>query len=273
MREVSLPVKVDDKTLPEPTYEMKTYYMMYPHEIIAYLFNQGGLHIDPEEVRHFWRTSRQNKEPWALHSKASESHIPLGFYGDGATLIFKYGKHESVIGLFMSLPLWRPRSVRCSRFLLFVIEEASLWRHHTLNCILRKLVWSYNLLDSGIHPSMGMGGERLPTDMQKVAGQKICNSGAVFSCTEIRGDWSWIKKIFRCKASWQGRHTCHQCSAKSVGPYSERYYNFEGATWDVDPGENYTLRFADFLNNQLPSDGICYLVSFLKLFISLHPDS
>ena len=145
---------------------------MYPHEIIAYLFNQGGLHIDPEEVRHFWRTSRQNKEPWALHSKASESHIPLGFYGDGATLIFKYGKHESVIGLFMSLPLWRPRSVRCSRYLLFVIEEASLWRHHTLNCILRKLVWSYNLLDSGIHPSMGMGGERLPTDMQKVAGQK-----------------------------------------------------------------------------------------------------
>lgn len=255
LRKVLLPVKVNDKTQKAPTFEMATYHLMYPHEIIAHLFN-SGINIDKEAVRHFWRMSKANLEPWALFSKASESHIPLGLYGDGATVTFRCGKQESVLGLFMDLPLWRPKSVRASRFLLCVIEEAKLWKWHTLNLILREVVWSFNLLDTGLHPSVGMQGGELPPDMLKVANTNICKNGNVFTVTEIRGDWSWMKKIFRFHASWQGRSTCHLCAAKSVGPYSDRYYNFESASWETDRGE-YTL--AQFLNTEMPSVGVCHL--------------
>ena len=176
MRPVELPVKVNDKTREQPIYEMATYYMMYPHEIISYLY-KSGLEIDQKAVQHFWRTSCSNGEQWALFSKASESHVPLGFYGDGATMILKYGKQESVIGLFMNLPLWRPKTVRCSRFLLFAIEEARLWKFHSLNIVLRHIVWSFNLLYSGLHPAVGMKGEQLPPDMIRLANTPICENG------------------------------------------------------------------------------------------------
>ena len=245
-----------------PTYEMATYYMMYPHEIISYLY-KSGLEIDKKAVQHFWRTSRSNGEQWALFSKASESHVPLGFYGDGATMILKYGKQESVIGLFMNLVLWRPKTVRCSRFLLFTIEEARLWKFHSLNIVLRQIVWSFNLLYSGLHPAVGMRGEQLPPDMMRLANTPICENRDVFTVTEIRGDWSWMKKILRMRASWQGRSTCHLCSAKSTGPYSDRYYNFESASWDVQPFE-YSL--AQFLNVEMPTEGICHLDMFSIIF-------
>lgn len=254
MRNISLPVKVNDKTDKQATFEMATYQIMYPHEIIAFLY-KSGLKIDKKDIQTYWRTSRANKEPWAVFSKASEAHVPLGFYGDGATITTKYGKQESVVGLFMNLVLWSPQSVRSSRFLLCCIEEAALWKWHTLTVILREIVWSYNLLDSGFHPSMMLNGEAVPPDMLKKANTKICEDGTVFSVTEIRGDWSWMKKIFRFRASWQGNYTCHQCAAKSVGPYTERYYNFESASWDVNPG-GYEL--AEFLNTEMPSVGICH---------------
>ena len=254
MREISLPVKVNDKTEKHATFEMATYHMMYPHEIIAFLY-KSGLKIDMKDVQTYWRTSRANKEPWAVFSKATEAHVPLGFYGDGATITTKYGKQESVVGLFMNLVLWSPHSVRSSRFLLCCIEEGALWKWHTLTVILREIVWSYNLLDSGFHPSVMLNGEAVPPDMLKKAKTKICEDGTVFSVTEIRGDWSWMKKIFRFRASWQGNYTCHQCAAKSIGPYAERYYNFESATWDVNPG-GYEL--AEFLITDMPNVGICH---------------
>ena len=235
---------------------------MYPHEIISYLY-KSGLEIDKKAVKHFWRTSRSNGEQWALFSKASESHVPLGFYGDGAAMILKYGKQESVIGLFMNLPLWRPKTVRCSRFLLFTIEEARLWKFHSLNIVLRHIVWSFNLLYSGLHPAVGMRGEQLPPDMMRLANTPICENLDVFTVTEIRGDWSWMKKILRIRASWQGHSTCHLCSAKSTGPYSDRYYNFESASWDVQPFE-YSL--AQFLNVEMPTEGICHLDMFSIIF-------
>lgn len=115
-------MKVSDKTEKHATFEMATYHMMYPHEIIAFLY-KSGLKIDMKDVQTYWRTSRANKEPWAVFSKASEAHVPLGFYGDGATITTKYGKQESVAGLFMNLVLWSPQSVRSSRFLLCCIER------------------------------------------------------------------------------------------------------------------------------------------------------
>ena len=216
-------------------------------------------------------TNRDWKSTWKTFKHIGEHHVPTKnhgpcsarpvrpmspwFYGDGATITTKYGKQESVAGLFMNLVLWSPQSVRSSRFLLCCIEEAALWKWHTLTVILREIVWSYNLLDSGFHPSVMLNGEAVPPDMLKKAKTKICEDGTVFSVTEIRGDWSWMRKIFRFRASWQGNYTCHQCAAKSIGSYEDRYYNFESASWDVNPG-GYDL--AEFLNTEMPSVGICH---------------
>lgn len=248
---ISIPVKVQDKTQDNPSYVMEEYPILDPHSVVKYMWG-AGLRVPMSEVQEFWDRSRQNNEPWSLFSKASSAHIPLGIYGDGATMKMNYGKQESIIGLYLNLPLWRPKSVRGSRWLLFCIEEDRLWHHFTLNRVLREIVWSCNQLYSGVHASVGAGGERLPPALEHLAGTQVCE-GAVFAVVEIRGDWSWMKKIFRYyQTSWNGRNTCHGCGATGKGPYSDRYYNFEGANWD-----DHDFSLGEFLTKRMPPKGVC----------------
>ena len=234
---------------------MQKWPIMDVHTIFAFLWNKSGLQIPAGEVENYWRKSRANGEPWACQSTASEHHIPLGLYGDSATIVMKYGLKESVCGVFASLPLYRPASVRMSRFLITAIPEDKLWMHHTMNHILRRVVWSCNCLYRNVHPSCGPAGESLPPGLAMLAGTPITTCGAVFTVTEVRGDWAWHRKLFRF-LGWTSHSMCYQCDAKSAGDSANRYYNFNDGSW-ID--RDYSLM--QFIAKQLPPEGVCTLAA------------
>ena len=69
---------------------------------------------------------------------------------------------EKMIGLFLNLPLWRPRSIRVSRFLLTCVQEELLVGRTTLDCLWRHIVWACNVLHDGRWPHTGPNGEPMP---------------------------------------------------------------------------------------------------------------
>lgn len=246
---ISIPVKDTDAA---NGFKMEKYPIIYPHSVIDYLWNHGGLRIPPEKVAEYWAHLRQFGDPYAVNSEASSSHIPLGLFGDGARVTTTFDQ-ESLVGIFMSIPLWRPRSVRAGRFLLFAIKESELYMHHTLNTIFRSIVWSCNSLWDSRHPTVDLHGQPLTGKLAQVAGNPICAD--CFAVTEIRGDWSWLKKIFRFanKTSWNGLHTCHLCPARSAGGWDQLYWNFDGA-WTR---QEFSL--CEFFAHRMPEAGVCAL--------------
>ena len=160
---------------------------------------------------------------------------------------------EKMVGIFVNVPLYRPRSVRCSRWLLCTVQEELLYSHHTLDCIFRYLTWAFNQLYTGKFPTCGPDGEALTGKAASRAGQWVCPKNKLtFQVTEIRGDWLWHKQVFRFRSSWKGgsnQPVCFKCKAWSKGPVNQLFYNIE---------ENSPLWYteyptvADFLVEQCP---------------------
>lgn len=200
--------------------------MVYPHRILAYLFDEVGLQIPSSDVQQYWNHAREMGEPWACQHPASENHIPLGLHGDAARLWTIY-KTEKILGVWLNLPLFRPKSVRHSRWLLFSIAREKLIKNRTLNPFWRKLVWSLNAAFTGLNPVQGPGGQPLIGTHADRAGSPICKSRNQFALTELRGDWEWHRDIWRFTASWQGQDVCFKCPAvtRGDGDDSYVYYN------------------------------------------------
>ena len=134
------------------TFELVDLPVLDPHILVDYLIREVGLHISDQFVLQYWRTKRElAREEWALQSPADESCIPLCLYGDSVQLT----PNMKVFGLFLSLPLWRTFSARCSRWCIFAIEENRLWKEVTLHKVLQRVVFSINALYTGIDPETG----------------------------------------------------------------------------------------------------------------------
>ena len=258
MEKIDLPMKSSDKLADNTAFEMTKWPFLDPHRIIEFLYNRCGIEVPEEIVKQYWEESRRNLEPWAVASNATSSHVPLGVYGDSATIVMKYGLQESVTGIFVNLCLWRPKSVRMSRFLVCALPDARMHNHHTLNEVFRRVVWSCNSLYTNTHPVAGVDGGALPPHLQKLAGGHITRVGACFAVTEIRGDWQWLKKCFRFPG-WTSHDICHHCQARSEGDDSLRYYNFDDASWIDNP-----FSIAQFISRAIPQTGVCDLNNFKK---------
>ena len=154
--------------------------------------------------------------------------IPIGFYGDSARVDTRFGS-EHVLCFFMNVVLWRPRSVRWSRFLVMTIEEERLTTE-TIPAILRRVVWSLNHAFFGFYPEEGHLGQNLEGDALRKAGQPLTRQRFRFQCTELRGDWSFHKKLwkFAQNTHWNGENVCHLCPAKGISTsWSQLYWNLE----------------------------------------------
>ena len=227
-----------------------------PHSVIHFLFEDGKLSIPDVDVHRYWKHHSEHGEPWAADSSLHHM-VPLGIFGDAARCATQFNS-VNIIGIFLKCVLWRPCSIRTSRYLLFAIEEEKLWGYHTLNAVLRRITWSLNACFCGIHPSVDHYGKELPDKMKKLAGVPLTSAHLRFCLTEIRGDWSWHKKIWRFpKVSWNGISICYHCRAKSKGHWCDLYWNLtEGSSWD-----NNDFSLGEFLEERLPSRGICALGS------------
>ena len=211
-------------------FEDTTTPMLDPHVVVDHLFSKVGVKIDSKDVKEFWHIKRNlAKEPWAIKSPATEDHVPLALYGDSCR-IHTTGNCK-VLGLFISLPLWKASSTRCSRFCIWACEEKRLWKRTTLDRILQRVTYSLNLLFDG----------------KNERGQTIA-AGNKFCITELRGDWLWHRECFGFSSSWKRmKDLCYLCNAKGNGcTKSQLYYNY----WDENP-DWHEYNTLEFINAQL----------------------
>ena len=178
----------------------------------------------------------------------------MGIYGDSAKCQTEFG-FVNLVGIFISLVLWKPMSVRFSRFLVFAIPEQSLWGSKTLRVVYRRLAWSINSLIHGEHPRAGVYGEDLNARLRELSGKPFQHR---YALTEIRGDWAWHKKVWRFKrCSWAAINMCHQCPAKSSSTNSaDLYWMFESNSWD-----DHHFTTEQFIAERMPETGICFSIA------------
>ena len=186
--------------------------MIDPDGLVSYLL-KGGLKISQDHVQDFWESKKRNGEKWAIESPATHGHIPIAIYGDAARLYST--KDSKYLGIFISLPLWRPRSTRYSRWCIFSIEHSKLYHQETLFPILSRITYKLNLMfENGL---MGPDGISYK-----------------FACTEIRGDWEWHKLLFNLTSSWKSiDNVCFLCDcvARCDNPKRTYYCLDEDPRW------------------------------------------
>lgn len=193
-----------------------------------------------------------NGEHWAVHSTASRDSHPVGLYGDAARLKTIYTT-ERVVGVFLNLVLFRPASVRCSRFLLWSADDTKLFSNRTINAIMRYIVWSMSWAYRGKHPDRALDGTPIRTSL---AGQYLTPNCDCFTVVELRGDWEWHRKLFHFRASWKAttKSVCFRCTAVGAGPPGMRYYDVHrsDSQW---LNEGYGV--ATFISRQLKDKHLC----------------
>ena len=177
--------------------DMVAHPVLLPEKIVAYLM-KSGLSIPEEHVRRYWAHHRSVGVPWATCHESAGDHIPIGLYGDGA----KYGEsnEKKVWGIWMNLVLFRPASVRMSRFLLVAIDHELMLGMRTLYPLLDAIVQSLNRMFDNFH-------------------------GRRFAVSEIRGDWEFHYLVFRMTKYWNSSLICWRCqSSKGLHDAPETCY-------------------------------------------------
>lgn len=244
---IDVPVKYKDSN-GKTVVLMESWPILDPHLTLDYIVGSGKLDVPESERSHFWRSSKLFGEAWA-QNVASESIYPIGLYGDSAKVTTKFGS-ENILAMFLSIPLWKPSSVRFSRFLLFAIPEERM-TSKTLNYFLRRITWSCNHAWFGRFPETDHRGQVLGGNAGKLAGKPL--SGR-FQVVEHRGDWAWAKKVWRFRdCHWRSQHVCHICDAQAHGEDPQKLF------W-AEPANHVDFSTIGFLAHRCPHRDVCDLV-------------
>jgi hypothetical protein len=238
-------------------YRLQQQQMLFPHRIMSYLFNECHLEIPEADIHQYWDNAIAGGETYA--SVESRHRVPLGIYGDSAQLITKV-QFEKILCFFLNIPIFRPQSIRYSRFLLWSCDSLLLFRNRTVNAVLRWVVWSLNCLYHGINPSSRPGNSHLSEAEKDRAGTWITNRKHQFQLVECRGDWEFHKLIWQFKASWKGGVNvgiCFRCPAMLKADDPGLLY------WNMDEGSAWCQQEFDtveYISKMLPSHNICHCI-------------
>ena len=176
--------------------------MYDPHSVLAYLFDDIGLQIPDSEIRKYWREAALAGCPWALEEPGYR--IPVKIFGDDCVYDDRKTKAYAIV---MSLPLWRPKAARNSRFLLWSDRSSNFVGFEGMLPVLARIVWSLNLAYD----------TRLP------------KTGYRFAVTEIGGDWAWQRFFWQFDRHWNGHKPCPFCNVDKFGP--EGYGQLRDISW------------------------------------------
>ena len=229
---VKVPVKVPGDKVSEEALPVQL-----PYDIMCHLIQKCNLDLEKTLVDGYWKHLQNVGDSWAWSTQRfREIHgncncWPLGFYGDEAVLSIQNNPGNKILGLTLNCPLFRPRSTRLSRYLLFSVESDKIVSiKATLYPVLQVLVDSFNrLTEEGI-------------------------SGTYFLVSEIRGDQVFFRQIFRHRSWWRSKDMCFRCRATAV-PGLLNYCIYES-----NSGWAHTLRSTDdFIKEELPDDTPCFL--------------
>ena len=244
MSYVNIPVKYLDEN-GKAVVVVEPWPILDPHETLHFLFEQAELTIPAEKVKEYWQTSQKFGEPFAKEVKPEfDSLMPIGLYGDSARVDTRFG-HENVMAFFLNCCLFRPKSVRWSRFVILTIPEERLTTE-SIRSILRRITWSCNHAFNGFFPTEGHLGQNLDGKALKKAGLPLTSRNLRFQVVELRGDWAWHKKIWQFQCHWNGQNVCHQCTAKGLGASWEDLY------WNIDSNNHTEFSLTGFLAHRIP---------------------
>ena len=230
--------------------------------LVQYLFADHGISIPQQTVTRYWQHARA-RLPWGAQHPSRGLHVPLALHGDEARYTNGKGCVEKVVVLNLSCPLWRPKSARNSRFVLFSLRESLSLGHRTLWPIFQYLTWALNILFLGVKVSSDFRGKKLPKSLQRSPDHHgeadyICR-GLQFALTELRGDWSWHCDALQLRNRWNSNSMCFRCRAKA--PRAAATNEGLGATYldySKNPGWELTkVSHIEFLNTMLRPGPIC----------------
>ena len=232
---MKLPVKLLDGLVGE-----EIFLVQLPFDIFHYLVNECKFQVGGKLVQDFWKHLENVGDNWGCSTTAFRNAqcgkvLPLGFYGDEACMAIQNNPLNKILGLTANCPLFRPRSTRLSRFLIFSIEtEKIVSFEKTIFPVLEKIVESFNKLTE-----QGINGTR-------------------FVVSEIRGDQVFIRSLFGHVSFWKAVDVCFRCKATSrPGPLNYCIY-------ESNDGWNQTIRDTEqFLLEELPRNAICYLTGLV----------
>lgn len=218
-----------------------------PYDITKYLIGECGLKIDDTLLSKYWRHKETTLDPLAVatrnYRQMAGTVWPLGFYGDEAAMGLVNAPTHQIFGLYMNVPLYRPRSTRLSRFLLFSVEvEKIISVEETIYPVLEAIVESFNQLTS-----VGVCGLR-------------------FLVSEIRGDQAFFRMMFKHRSWWTATKMCFRCGAVAAsGP--RNYCIYDGN----DSWVSTQRSTEEFLVEELPQDQTCHLVQLGFCSVGYHP--
>ena len=201
-----------------------------PEQILEFLIDKCDLKIDEQTCYEYWQHLELHDDAVALESKRfrqlQEKEIwPIGIHGDEANIGIISQPYSKVIGMTLSIPVYRPKSTRISRYLMFALESSTLVDVvKTVNPILRRIADSLNkCTESGI-------------------------LGRKFILTELRGDQAWFYFLLQHKARWTSANICFRCSAHTR-PDQDCY-----ALYDAGSTNRRSTR--EFIIEELPTESL-----------------
>lgn len=171
-------VNVRLKGLKEGTFRYADVPMLDPQDVLNYLHFHVGLQCPMDGVKRYWDSLRENG---LLATEVTDQHIPVSLYGDEVQ-VNKQG--DSIFGLYVSLTLFKPRKVRVMHYCIFSLRSHLVDGIHTLWPVLRRVTASLNA-------AFDQPG------------------GIKFAVAEFKGDWPFLRKIFRFVPSYTGNRTLH----------------------------------------------------------------
>lgn len=189
------------------------------YDVVGFL-HDAGLQCDLDIVRDYWTHLRSSGIPYFQNHQASDEHIPMALYGDEAT----FATGESCTGIWLSFVQFRPKRIRQAHYLLCAIRTHLVVGTQTLFPIMARIVWSCNLCFDGLRPSRGPYGEQLGKKGQHRDGEWICQDHTKHVVMEIKGDWSWHRKVMNLYPAWNSIPVCYLCDAESRAGQNAFYH-------------------------------------------------
>ena len=149
-------------------------------------------------------TSNRWCEPCAIFCNLQALHptLRIGIYGDEANTSENLHSPMKVLYVHMNIIVYRPKSVRLSRYPLFTLRSELIDGPLTLRPLLQRIAWSLNLAFDGVGS----------------LGEKLCPNGERFVVAEFRGDQEFHRKLWQHKAHWNSLCPCFKCHASTVDP-------------------------------------------------------
>ena len=195
--------------------------MLLPHELMAavYADNENMFHqiFGTRALEEFW--SRQKSERLTKHPgfqrRRSKWIIPLRLFGDDApvcntnsvdTLLLCSCTAYNLPALLSKLPLC------CTP-----IKHTD---HSTFDAIHRVVMWSLEILASGVWPATNHEGGQWPeTDRRYQLGRQQSRLMGRFTAIywETTGDWKWLMQNFRLAWNYNRQEICYRCGATKDG--------------------------------------------------------